>query len=323
MEFSQLRNFLAVAELLHFSKAAQRVHLSQPALSLQIRSLEEELGVKLFERNRQKTALTTAGKVFFEEASEIILQMEKTMARARQAAQGLLGHLRIGFISTAAAHIVPKLVAAFRKTHPDVTLELVHALTAEQITRLEERRLDIGFFRVPAEVGAALNLSVIHEEPFKLFLPLNHPLSRRNQLKLKDLDGEDFLVYARKNAQGFHDFILQQLAACGATPAMIHEASDMYTLVSLVSAGVGLAIAPASVEHYGFQDVAVRNLVDMPPSQIALAYHGNLHHPAAEAFIALTLASHGTGERNVDATAQAAPKTRAAKPAAKLEERAS
>jgi DNA-binding transcriptional LysR family regulator len=314
MEFNQLRNFLVVAEMLHFSKAAERIHLSQPALSLQIRSLEEELGVKLFERNRQKTALTAAGKVYSEEVGEVLAQMEKTMNRARQAAQGKIGRLRIGFISTAAAHIVPKLVAAFRKTHPEVTLELIHALTAEQITRLEDHRLDIGFFRVPAGGSPALKMTVIHEEPFKLFLPLNHPLARRKQLRLQDLDGEDFLVYARKNAPGFHDFILQRLKESGANPAMINEASDMYTLVSLVSAGVGLAIAPASVEHYGFRDVAVRDVRDMPPSQIALAFRTNLAHPAAEAFIRLTLASHDTDDLAEEAeVSQPALKTRAPK----------
>jgi len=295
MEFVQLRSFVAVAELLHFSKAAERVHLSQPALSLQIRSLEEELGLKLFDRNHQKTSLTVAGRVYYEEVCEVLAQMEKTTTRAREAAQGKIGRLRIGFISTAASHIVPQLVTEFRKTYPKVTLELRHALTAEQITMLKNRTIDIGFFRVPATESNDLKMIVIHQEPFKLFLPKTHPLARRHDLRLKDLDGVEFLVYARKNAPGFHDLLLKLLNDAGATPAIINEANDMYTLVALVSAGVGLALAPASVAHYGMQNVAVRDVDGMPPSQIALAFRSNLSHPAAQAFIHLTLASHGTG----------------------------
>jgi DNA-binding transcriptional LysR family regulator len=296
MEFSQLRSFLAVADLLHFSKAAERVHLSQPALSLQIRSLEEELGVKLFERSRQKTSLTSAGLVYCEEVREVLAQREKAMTRARQAAQGLIGRLRIGFISTAAAHIVPQLVAEFRKTHPEVELELVHALTAEQIVMLERRTIDIGFFRVPTTEENDLKTIVIHQEPFKLFLPFSHPLASRRELSLKDLDGVEFLVYARKNAPGFHDFLLELLKDAGATPTVVNEASDMYTLVSLVSAGVGLAIAPASVAHYGMPNVVVRDLDGMPSSKIALAFRASLSHPAAQAFIDLTLDYHGSAD---------------------------
>jgi len=293
MEFVQLRSFVAVAELLHFSKAAERVHLSQPALSLQIRSLEKELGLTLFDRSRQKTSLTIAGRVYYEEVREVLAQMERAMTRASEAAQGKIGRLRIGFISTAAAHIVPQLVMEFRKTYPNVTLELRHALTAEQVTMLKNRTIDIGFFRVPATESNDLKTIVVHQEPFKLFLPKSHPLGRRHDLSLKDLDGVDFLVYARKNAPGFHDFLLKLLSDAGATPAIINEANDMYTLVSLVSAGVGLALAPASVIHYGMPNVTIRDVAGMPPSQIALAFRSNLLHPAALAFIHLTLASHG------------------------------
>lgn len=295
MEFTQLRSFLAVAELLHFSKAAERVHLSQPALSLQIRSLEEELGVKLFERSRQRTSLTAAGLVYCEEVRKVLSQMELAVARVRQAAQGKLGRLRIGFISTAAANIVPQLIAEFRKTHPDVELELLHALTADQIAMLKRGVIDIGFFRVPTSEDNDIKTIIIHQEPFKLFLPISHPLAGKRELSLKDLDNEDFLVYARKNAPGFHDFLLQLLKDAGATPTMINEATDMYTLVSLVSAGVGLAVAPASVAHYGMPNVVARDLDGLPSSKIALAFRANLSHPAAaQAFIDLTLDYHNT-----------------------------
>jgi DNA-binding transcriptional LysR family regulator len=295
MELHQLRCFLAVAELLNFSRAAEQIHLSQPAVSIQVRVLEKELGVKLFERTHQKTTLTDAGKIFQAEARNILEQAAQAVRNAQLAAAGKIGQLRIGFISTAAAHIVPALVSEFRKSHPQVELELRHALTAEQIELLENRTLDIGFFRVPIiEQGEIITIPV-HREPFKVFLPSSHPLSHRSKLQLRQLDGAEFVVYARKNAPGFHDLLINLLKDAGAVPASIYEANDMYTLVSLVSAGVGIAIAPASVVNYRLPGVVVRDAGRLPMSEVALGYRKGLKHPAAQAFIDLTLAAHQFG----------------------------
>jgi DNA-binding transcriptional LysR family regulator len=292
MEFNQLRSFLAVAKALNFSRAAEQIHLSQPALSIQIRVLEKELGVKLFERDHQRTLLTKAGKVFEEEARCILAQAAEAVEHAQLAAAGKSGRLRIGFISTAVAHVVPALVSAFRLTHPRVALELRHALTAEQVALLKNRSLDLGFFRVPVlDAGPIQTIPVFHE-PFKVFLNASHPLAHRRDLRLHHLDGTDFVVYARHHAPGFHDSVLNLLKDAGAVPAAIYSASDMYTLVSMVSAGVGIAIAPASVEHYRLPKVIVRAIAGLPLSEVALGYLQGLEHPAAKAFIDLTLATH-------------------------------
>jgi DNA-binding transcriptional LysR family regulator len=291
MELHQLRSFLAVAELLNFSRAAERIHLSQPALSIQIRGLEEELGVKLFERSHQSTSLTAAGAVYREEARDLLTRAELAVRNAKLAAAGKIGRLRIGFISTAAAHIVPSLVSAFRKTHPQVELELRHALTAEQIGMLENRTIDIGFFRLPIIEQGEIRTVPVHREPFKVFLPSSHPLAHRRNLRLKQLDGAQFVMYARKHAPGFHDFLIRVLKDAGAIPSVAYEANDMYTLVSLVSAGVGIAIAPASVVNYRLPGVTVRDVGHLPPSEVALAFREGLKHPAALSFIKLTLAA--------------------------------
>jgi DNA-binding transcriptional LysR family regulator len=292
VELHQLRGFLAVAKGLNFSRAAEQIHLSQPALSIQIRMLEAELGVKLFERNHQGTALTRAGRVFQEEARAILDQAEQAVEHARLAAAGKFGRLRIGFISTAVAHVVPALVSKFRESHPQVELELSHALTAEQIERIGAGSLDIGFFRVPILGPGGIHTIPIHREPFKVFLPASHPLAQRRNLRLKHLDGVQFIAYARKHAPGYHDFVISLLRDAGAVPAAIHEANDMYTLVSLVSAGLGIAIAPASVAHYRLPEVMVRDAGRLPLSEVALGYREDLRHPAALAFIQLTLAEH-------------------------------
>jgi DNA-binding transcriptional LysR family regulator len=292
MELHQLRGFLAVAQRLNFSRASEQIHLSQPALSIQIHGLEEELGVKLFERDHQKTALTKAGQVFQEEALAILAQAEQAVGDARLAAAGKFGRLRIGFISTAVAYVVPALVSEFSRSHPRVELELRHALTSEQVELLENRALDIGFFRVPILEAGAIRTIPVFREPFKVFLNAAHPLAHRRNLRLQHLDGTQFVAYARKHAPGFHDSVLNLLKDAGAVPAAIHNASDMYTLVSMVSAGVGIAIAPASVANYRVPGVVVRAVAGLPLSEVALGFREGLEHPAAQSFINLTLATH-------------------------------
>jgi DNA-binding transcriptional LysR family regulator len=289
MDLPQLRSFLAVADLLHFSKAALRVHLSQPALSAQIRRLEEELGVRLFERTHQKTTLTYAGLVYRDEARALLVRADEVVRRVQSAAEGQIGRIRIGFISTAAAYIVPPLVSAFRKTHPGVELDLGHYLTAVQTEMLMHRTLDVGFFRIPSAAQAGLRIVPVHKEPFKLFLPIAHPLAERPHLGLSDLDGAAFVIYARRNAPGFHSFISGVLQGAGVRPSVTYEASDMYTLVSLVSAGVGIAIAPASLVNYQLPDVAVRNIDGIAPSEIAVGYREDNDHTAVQAFLRLIL----------------------------------
>ncbi len=287
MELSQLRSFLALAETLHFSRAAERVHLSQPALSLQIRALEAELGVRLFARNRRKTEITEAGAVFRDEVAAAIAAIEHAAARARQAAAGKIGCLRIGFISTAAALVVPPLVTAFRKSHPEVELEMRQALTAEQIALLRQEVIDVGFFRMPAQPGRGITTVEVHREPFRLFLPASHPLAQHAAPGLRDLDGREVVIYARRNAPGFHDLLLQMLKDAGAVPAALHQANDMSTLMSLVSAGVGAAVAPASVGLFGPPGVAARDLGGVPSSVVVMAFRTDDRRPAVRAFVDL------------------------------------
>ena len=144
MELRQIRSFLSIAETLHFGRAAKLIHISQPALSLQIRALEEEVGVRLFERNRRKTTLTAAGVAFRNDAAAALSQLEQAIRRARLAAGGKLGLLRIGFVSTAGIEIVPDIVRQFKKSNPDVEFSLRNIFTANQAQMLESGSLDAG-----------------------------------------------------------------------------------------------------------------------------------------------------------------------------------
>src|ERR1700683_1732065 len=149
MELRHIRSFLSIAETLHFGRTAQLIHLSQPALSLQIRALEEEVGVRLFERNRRKTTLTAAGSAFRDDAARALAQLDQAFRKARLAGSGELGVLRIGFISTVGVEIVPNIIRQFKKLNPEVEFSLRAIPTADQVRMLETGSLDIGFFRLP------------------------------------------------------------------------------------------------------------------------------------------------------------------------------
>ncbi len=285
MEIVQLRCFLAVAEALHFSRAAEQMHLSQPALSTQIDRLEQELGVTLFERSHQKTTLTQAGQIYRDEARDILSLATRSVERAKQAAEGKIGRLRIGFISTAAAYVIPTLIASFRKDYPLVELDLRHHLTAEQLGLIKSGMLDVGFLRLPLLAPRGLRTILVHKEPFKLFLPASHRLAAQPDLELKDLDGAEFVTYSKRNAPGYAAAQSLVLSDAGIRPVAIHEASDMYTLSLLVAAGVGIAIAPASLQNYRLPGVTIRDLPGLQPSEVAIVHREGIDHPAALAFI--------------------------------------
>jgi DNA-binding transcriptional LysR family regulator len=286
----QLKSFIALAEELHFGRAAKRVNLSQPALSLQVQGIEEELQVKLFFRNRRRTELTEAGEVFLAEAREVLLRTEQAIATVRRAALGQVGSLRIGFISTAAAIITPKLVKRFRDKYEHVDIELRNVLTRDQLTQLQERKIDVGFLRMPLPTPPDISTRVIHREAFVLLLPASHPLAQIKALNLSDCQNADFVMYTRKMAPGFHDLIMNILHKNGLTPHVVLEAAEMYTLISLVATGLGIAIAPASITLHLVENVVVRELPSIEErSEIAIAWKKDNVSATTKLFLRMAL----------------------------------
>jgi len=218
MELRQIRSFLSIAETLHFGRTAELVHLSQPALSLQIRALEEEIGVRLFERNRRKTTLTAAGAAFREAAAAAVLQLDQAIRRATLAANGKLGLLSIGFISTAGSELVPNVIRLFRELNPDVQFSL------------------------------------------------------RKRVRLSEVASQDFVMYERTHAPGFHDLVFGMLRKAGIVPHVSQTAGEMPTLISLVDAGMGLSILPASAVRHSVASVVACEIADaIPMSEIGIA----------------------------------------------------
>lgn len=294
MELRQIRSFLSIAETLHFGRTAGLIHLSQPALSLQIRALEAEVGVKLLERNRRKTTLTAAGRAFRDAAIAGVAQLDRAIRNARLAADGKLGLLRIGFISTAGSEFVPNIIRLFRDLNPEVEFSLRNILTAEQIRMLEAGELDIGFLRLPIGGHAQLELVTVHREPFVLVVPASHPLAQRERVPLAEVSGQDFVMYDRAYAPGFHDLIFGMLRNAGIVPNVRQTAGQMPTLISLVAAGMGISILPSSAVKHNVAAVAGCEIADpIPLSEIGLAVAKDTDSAVVENFRTLALETFG------------------------------
>jgi DNA-binding transcriptional LysR family regulator len=273
MELRQIRSFLSIAETLHFGRTAELIHLSQPALSLQIRALEEEVGVRLFERNRRKTTLTAAGVAFRDDAAAALSQLDEAIRMARLAARGKLGILRIGFISTVGSEIVPTIVRQFRELNPEVEFSLRAITTADQVPMLETGSLDIGFLRLPIGGHPTLDVATVHREPFVLVVPASHNLAKRKRVRLREVASHEFVMYERTYAPGFHDLILGLLREAGIVPNVSQTAAEISTLISLVAAQMGVAILPASAVKHSVASVIACDIVDkIPVSEIGIAF---------------------------------------------------
>src|ERR1700722_2668939 len=265
MELRQIRSFLSIAETLHFGRTAKLIHLSQPALSLQIRALEEEVGVRLFERNRRKTTLTAAGAAFRDDAAAALSQLEQAIRRARLAANGKLGLLRIGFVSVTGSEIVADIVRQFRELYPEVEVSLRNILTAEQVQMLETGSLDIGFLRLPIGGHSTLDVVTVHREPLVLVVPSSHKLAKRKKVRLREVADQDFVMYERTYAPGFHDSIVGILRDAGIVPNVSQTAGEIPTLISLVASGMGIAILPASAVKHSVASVVACEILDRIP----------------------------------------------------------
>jgi len=270
----QLQSFIAVAEELHFGRAAKRVHLSQPALSLQIKSMEEELQVTLLSRSKRKTELTQSGQIFLPEAREVLQRLEQAINKVRRASLGELGTLKVGYTSTAATPILPPVVRRFRTDYTDVDLDLSAILTADQIPQLQDGRLDVGFLCAPFQTPPEIRTRVIHRESFVLLVPETDPLADKADLVLSDCSKSNFISYSRKNSPGVHDQMMNILERNGLSSHVVHEAAEMQTLISLVAAGRGVAVVPASVAMHHSASVVVRELNgETAQSEITIAWN--------------------------------------------------
>lgn len=249
MELRQLRYFIAVAEERSFSRAAGRLHISQPPLSTQIMMLEEELGVRLLERSNRGVSLTTAGSVFYEEMRAVLVRLEHGKTRTKQAGQGDVGTLSIGFVSIADYGVLPPALKEFRHRFPKVEVHLHELTTDAQIREMRMGRLDVGIALGPIQDHDLDFESLIHED-LVMAAPSRHPLIKaKRPIDLRLFSMESFIAPPRDIAPGLHDLMISRCHSSGFVPRITQQARQMQTIIGLVTAGMGVALVPASVQN--------------------------------------------------------------------------
>ncbi|WP_372660732.1 LysR family transcriptional regulator, partial [Hydrogenophaga sp.] len=246
MEFRHLRYFLVLAEELHFGRAAQRLSISQPPLSLNIQQLEASVGARLFDRNSRGVQLTEAGQAFVPQARALLDQAAAAAHHARDVAQGLAGSLQIGFAGTMLFRGLPQILKSFQAQHPKLRLALRELSSAEQVVDLLHERLDLGFVHT-TRVPAGFSQILVASQPFVACLPAAHVLATRGRLSLAQLAGEPFAVVAREVSPDYHERILTMCTEAGFPPEIRYELRHWLSVVSLVSQGLGVALVPQAL----------------------------------------------------------------------------
>ncbi|MES2313137.1 MAG: LysR family transcriptional regulator [Pseudomonadota bacterium] len=247
MEFRQLQLFVAVAEELHFGRAAARVRMAQPPFSQQIRKLETELGMELLTRSSRRVALTPAGVQLLEQARGLLVKRAEVVASVRRVAEGEAGLLRVGFGASSAFGVLPEIVQRFRAKHPNVVLRLDDREAIDIGAALVNGELDIAIVRAPFQYQG-VDVESLLKERFILALPEQHALARKKTIATAALMAEPFIMFPRYIAPSLHDTIASICIAAGFSPNIVHEASSWPSVISLVKAGLGITIAPYSAK---------------------------------------------------------------------------
>jgi DNA-binding transcriptional LysR family regulator len=261
MQMRHLECFLAVAEELHFTRAAQRLHLSQPPLSRHIRELEEELGVTLFQRTRRSVALTDGGKAYQQRVRAILSQLEQAREEAQRIQRGELGTLTIGFVGALTYEFLPGLLRRYRARMPGVHLVLRDLVPADQIEALAAGRIDVGFAGIlPDDCGPDVAHRVLRRERMVAALPQGHTLARQTTIPLRKLADEPWVAIERKISPTYDRFIRRWCAHAGFAPRVEHEAARAQAMLGLVAVGLGVTIVPETIAQLPAPGVVFRPL---------------------------------------------------------------
>jgi DNA-binding transcriptional LysR family regulator len=272
MELRHLRYFIVVAEQLHFSRAAEILHIAQPPLSQQIQSLENELGVPLLIRTKRSVQLTPAGQAFLVEARKVIAQAGRAIEVAQQAHHGILGRLDIGFVGTAITEILPVILKDFRERYPLVETKLQNLVTTEQIQAIHDDQIQVGFLHPPI-LDASLSLEIICREPLVVVLPAAHALAGQENIAPVQLREETFVMYPRHWNPGLFDQIISVCQQAGFPIRLGQQALGWESIISLVAAGFGVSIVPTSSQILRSVGVIYRPLQGVGPTfDLALAW---------------------------------------------------
>lgn len=281
MELRHLRYFIVLAEELNFSRAAERLQIAQPPLSQQIRALENELGLQLFDRTTRPLQLTPAGQVFLEKAHQVFTQVEQAKVLAKRASRGEIGQLRVGINTSIANSILPDILRTFCDRFPEVEVVLHEQASYQQLQKLCDRNIDVGFVNLHHlqqidEKDDTLSFVSILQEPFMIVLPESHPLAQQTQVSLKALANELFILPPAHLPSGLYYQIVSLCQHVGFSPKVRQEATWMSTVLSLVAGGVGISLLPANAQNLQRTGVVFRLIQEQSPIfQIAMVWRRN------------------------------------------------
>jgi DNA-binding transcriptional LysR family regulator len=288
MELKVMRQFLAVAEASSFRKAAERLHLSQPPLSVAIRQLESELGVVLFDRHSTGVSLTLAGHTYQRECLRLVALAEQAVIRTRAVANGGAGEVRVGFISSAMIEFLPKVLVAFRAAHAGVRLKLVEGISVDVARMVELGQVDIGLLSPPISFAVPMRQQALLSDCLVAVLPINHPLGAAPHIALSKLKNEPFVSFTATRVASFHHRIVAACMEQGFEPDIVQEATQVYTILSLVAGGMGVALLPsatASLRHPGVVHVPITDASILLRTQIDAVTLDGPVEAAAQAFL--------------------------------------
>lgn len=288
MELRHLKYFKTVAEELHFGKAADRLNMAQPPLSTQIRHLEEELGIPLFHRTKRRVELTKEGEVFLEKVYQILKNLDESIETVRKVNRGEIGEISIGFLASSAYDVLPTIIKYYRKQYPSIHVNLKQLTSVGQLKALKEGTIHIGIISEPFE-NDAFNFEVIRREPMVVALPREHPLASENSpIDLIELENDPFILTGRESNQIYYDRIINSCGEVGFSPNIIQETKEMSTLISLVSAGIGIAIVPDSIKALLQNEVIYRKIKNNKFTTVtALVWENKSQSPIVNGFVEL------------------------------------
>ncbi|OZI37241.1 hypothetical protein CAL29_02090 [Bordetella genomosp. 10] len=285
MDLRQLECFVAVAEELHFGRAAERLCMTQPPLSRQIKLLENELEVELFSRAQRQIRLTVAGRCLLDEARRLIAGARKARVTTRRAAAGELGVVNFGYTTASAYRLMPELLAKAARVLPEVAVDLHEDISVHLVERLRDGLLDLALVRrIPAD--SALEFRRVEREPMMAALPAGHVLAGQSALALTAFNRQPFVMYAAQEGKYFHDLIEKMLAKHGVAPRYVHFVSQTQSLLGIVRAGLGLGIVPASARELCLPGIEFRPLkVRGVHADMYAAWRRQHQNPALSAFL--------------------------------------
>jgi DNA-binding transcriptional LysR family regulator len=289
MELRHLRYFIAVAEELHFTRAAERLGIKQPPLSFQIRQLEQEIGTPLLHRETRGVKLTETGALLLEEARRILDQVERTRARVQSCARGETGHIHLGFAGATYVHrLVPGIIRAYRERYPGVILSPEQSNTARLLAALQSGEVDVAFVRPPIIGGEGLKLDPLIDEPMMIVLPEWHPRARDRSMPLAALASDTLILFPRAIGPGLHDAIIASCQRAGFSPKLGQEASQTVSIIHMVAAGFGVSIVPRSLDQIRAEAAVYLGIEgEAPRATISLAYRRDDRSTVVRNFVRL------------------------------------